>query len=145
MFNKQWIGGIDDINQIREEKMKNKRLLNSGLPYTLEPLAESPLSNQYIYPNNAHGPSSFILNSKLCYEFPYNKNKIRISLIINNLFDSLIEEKVYNSTGRANSYQIPESLINSFISNFNDIHDIYNDPSMYGPPREIKLSLEWQI
>ena len=84
-------------------------------------------------------------------------SNLRVSLIINenlplkaiailwNIFDSLIEEKVYNSTGRANSYQIPESLINSFISNFNDIHDIYNDPSMYGPPREIKLSLEWQI
>lgn len=118
---------------------------NSGLPYTMEPLSESPLSNQFIYPNNAHGPSSFIVNSKLGYSIPHGNHKIKLSLIINNLFDTLIEERVYSTTGRASSYHISESTQNSFISNYNDINDKYDDPSMFGPPREIKFIIEWKI
>ena len=118
---------------------------NSGLPYTMEPLAESPLSNQFIYPNNAHGPSSVVVNSKLGYKFKIVKKLMKFTVIINNVFDVLIEEQVYNSTGRATSYHISESLQNSFISNYNEIDDMYKNPSMFAPPREIKMGIEWQF
>lgn len=118
---------------------------NSGLPFTLEPISESPLSNQFIYPNNAVAPSSFKVNTKLRYEKSIGKQNIRISLVVNNLLDALIEKRVYPSTGRASSVHIPESLINSFHSNYNDIYDMFNDPSMYDAPREIKVGVEWRL
>ena len=45
LFNKQWTGNISDLNKIRHENHNNNRLLNAGLPLTIE---EAELFNQWI-------------------------------------------------------------------------------------------------
>ena len=113
---------------------------NSGLPYTIDPLPESPLAHQRLYPNNATRPSTLSFNLKSYLVYPLDEGKrIKLTLTIHNLFDTLNEQEVYGSTGRAYTDIITGDW---FISNFNTQQDRIQNPSMYSAPREIRFGVE---
>ncbi|MGD8778010.1 MAG: TonB-dependent receptor [Ignavibacteria bacterium] len=116
--------------------------LNSGLAYTYEPIPESPLYKQALYPNNEHRPSTISLDLRSHYDIGIFENvKTRLTLSIYNLFDTLNEERVDATTGRAYSAIVRPTEISTFKSNYNDIYDAVKDPSMYAAPREVKIGL----
>ncbi len=115
---------------------------NSGLAYTFQPIPESKLSKQTLFPNNQHKPSRISLDLKGYYDLNIFENtKLRLSLLIYNLFDQLNEERVNSTTGRAYSAILNQSQIATFKSNYNNIYDAVKDPSMYSAPREIKFGI----
>ncbi|MBU0473724.1 MAG: TonB-dependent receptor [Bacteroidetes bacterium] len=116
--------------------------LNSGLAYTYTPIPESPLSKQTLYPNNEHKPSTMSIDIKAHYDIELIENiKTRITLSVYNLLDQLNEVRVNETTGRAYSAIVRPTEISTFKSNYNNIYDAIRDPSMYSPPREIKIGL----
>ena len=116
--------------------------LNSGLAYTYEPIPESPLSKQTLYPNNEHRPSTINLDLKGHYDIDLFENvKTRITISVYNLLDELNEEIVNSTTGRAYSAIVRPTEISTFKSNYNDIYDAIRNPSMFAAPREIKIGV----
>lgn len=116
--------------------------INSGLAYTYTPIPESPLSKQTLYPNNQHKPSTMNVDLKSHYDIDlFEGVKTRISLSIYNLFDQLNAVTVNETTGEAYSAIVRPTELSTFKSNYNDIYDGIHDPSMYSPPREIKIGL----
>ena len=114
--------------------------LNSGMAYTYEPIPESPLSKQTLYPNNEHRPASYNVDLKGHYDIDiFDGMKARITLSVYNLFDTLNEVRVNETTGRAYTAIVRPTEISTFKSNYNTIYDAIQDPSMYSAPREIKI------
>lgn len=116
--------------------------LNSGLPYTIEPILESRLAKQNIPPNNATRPMNYRVDLQGHYDVNLtNRLKLRWYLYIKNLFDQLNETQVYGSTGRAYTTILGEKTINNFRSNYNTVYDQFANPLMYQAPREIRIGL----
>ena len=67
--------------------------------------------------------------------------KMKLMLLVYNLFDRLNENSVYSSTGRAYSTIIREQDINGHRSNFNDYYDVIKNPAMYAAPRMVRIGL----
>lgn len=115
---------------------------NSGSAYTYSPIPESPLSKQTLYPNNQHKPSTLDLSLKGHYDIDLVDNvKMRLFLSVYNLLDKLNEEQVNGTTGRAYTAIIRPTEISTFKSNYNDIYDYSQNPSMYAAPREVKIGV----
>jgi outer membrane receptor protein involved in Fe transport len=115
---------------------------NSGTAYSYEPIEQSPLYKQMHYPNDAYKPNRISVDLKSNYDFTLNNSmKLRFYLMIYNLLDSKNEIEVNSTTGRAYTAVIDPSTIANFRSNFTDIYDSIQDPSMYSAPREVKLGL----
>ena len=115
---------------------------NSGSTYTYEPVDDNPLSKVNLYPNNAYKPATFDISLKSNYDLKLTDNiKMRFSLLVYNLLDTRNEIEVDESTGRAYSTILTSSQIATFKSNYNDIYDLYEDPSMYSAPREVKIGI----
>ena len=115
---------------------------NSGLAYTYKPIPESPLSKQMLYPNNQYKPAQFNIDLKTHYDLNLADNfSLRFYLSVYNLIDRLNEVRVNETTGRAYTAIIRPTQISTFRSNFNDIYDSAQDPSMYAAPREIKIGV----
>ena len=115
---------------------------NSGTAFTFEPISENSLANINLLPNNAYKPSNTLINLSSYYNIPKIKDvKLRITLEIYNLFDSLNEYQVNSQTGRAYSAILTDSDQVSFKNNYTSIEDTYQDPSQYGAPRSIKLGI----
>ena len=66
---------------------------------------------------------------------------LKLTLLVYNLFDSLIENSVNSETGRAYTEIIQETDLNGYRSTFSTYDDTYQNPDMYGAPRQIKLGL----
>ena len=49
---------------------------------------------------------------------------------------------VNNKTGKAYTNILSESQIEGYRSNFSNISDTYQNPSMYSAPRNIKIGLD---
>ncbi len=115
---------------------------NSGSTYTFSPVDDNPLSKVNLYPNNAYKPATFDLSLKGNYDLNLTDNiKMRFSLLVYNLLDTRNEIGVDAATGRAYTTILTASQIATFRSNYNNIYDIYENPSMFSAPREIKLGI----
>ncbi len=115
---------------------------NSGIAYTYKPISESTLSKQTLFPNNEHRPAMYDLSLKGNYDIPLLTDvKLRLFLSIYNLLDRRNEVTVNETTGRAYTAIIRPTEISTFKSNFDDIYDASQDPSMFSAPREIKFGV----
>lgn len=114
----------------------------SGVVYTFEPISESPLSKQTLYPNNETRPAQYRIDLKGSYDINlFNAGKLRLYLSVYNLLDRLNEASVNAYTGRAYTTIVRPTQITTFRSNYSDIYDSAQDPSMYTAPREIKFGV----
>ncbi len=115
---------------------------NSGTTFTWTPLTDSRLALVNLYPNNAYKPANFSADFNGHYDIPLRGSmKIRLSMLIYNLFDAKNELRVDSTTGRANQQIIRETDLILHRSNFNTYYDRINDPSSFSAPREVKLSV----
>lgn len=120
--------------------------VNSGRPFTFTPESRSPLARQTLYPNNSTRPTTYTLDLKGHYDFDLgNAGRVRLSLSIYNLLDTMNELYVNSSTGRANTDIIYPVEIQTFRSNFNDIYDSIRNPYQFSAPREVKLGLGYMF
>jgi hypothetical protein len=116
---------------------------NSGTPYTWSPVAENPISQVNLFPNNDYKPAQFSIDFNSYYHiFEYKGIKGRLTILVYNLLDRLNEVSVNGSTGRAYTTIARENVIDSHKSDFNDYWDRVKDPSMYSMPRLVKISVE---
>jgi hypothetical protein len=117
---------------------------DSGLPYTYTPLPESPQANVNLQPNNSTRPAliSFDLNGFVNL-WSSGSNRVRLTLLVYNLFDRLNEYNVNATTGRAGDqvYRVTDFAL--YRSNFSTIYDRNNNPSDYADPRSVKLGIEF--
>jgi outer membrane receptor protein involved in Fe transport len=119
---------------------------NSGHPYTYAPLDYTDLAKINLYTNNDYQPSTFTVDLTSFWRLPiFSAYDVRLVLNIYNLFDGLNDDRVYEDTGKAYTTIVSESDEKNFTSNFNDVYDQYQDPSMYSAPRQIKLGLAFKF
>ncbi len=115
---------------------------NSGTPYTWAPIEESVLSRVNLYNNNAWQSSGTSVDFNSYYNLQISDNiSLRFTLSIYNLMDSLNENWVNPTTGRAYTAIVRESDLLTHRSNFNEYKDTYQNPAMYSAPRTIKLGM----
>lgn len=115
---------------------------NSGTTFTWAPLTDSRLALVNLYPNNAYKPANFSADFNGYYDIPLRGSyKVRLSMLIYNLFDAKNELRVDSTTGRANQQIIRETDLLLHRSDFNTYYDRINDPSSFSAPREIKFSV----
>ena len=114
---------------------------NSGTAYTFEPPDESVQQSTNTDPNNEYKPSNISVDIRAHYAFSiFNNIKAKLGFSIYNLFDRLNEMDVYSDTGRAYTTQISDSERATYRSTFTSIEDVYQNPSMYSTPRQVKLT-----
>ncbi|RQW04512.1 TonB-dependent receptor, partial [candidate division KSB1 bacterium] len=115
---------------------------NSGTTFTWTPLTDSRLALVNLYPNNAYKPANFSVDFNGHYEIPLRGSyKMRLSMLIYNLFDAKNELVVDSTTGRANQQIVRETDLLLHRSDFNTYYDRINNPANLSAPREIKISL----
>ena len=115
---------------------------NSGTPYSWTPLGNSRQALVALLPNNAYKPMGVTTDLFAYYSIPVSGNlKMRFTLNIYNLFDNLNEIWVDGTTGRAYTAIIRETDIAKFHSDFTDIYDSVENPSMFSAPRQIRFGL----
>lgn len=116
---------------------------NSGTPYTWQPIVESSLYKIRLDYNNSVKPSKFQTDLRAYYQLIKNEDfGVRLSLLVYNLFDSLLENSVNPTTGRAYTVILRNHQVSSHKSDFNNAYDWHKNPMMYGQPREVKLMLD---
>lgn len=116
---------------------------NSGTPYTWVPIVESSLYKIKLDYNNSVKPTKFQTDLRAYYQIIKKENfGVRLSLLVYNLFDSLLEYGVNSTTGRAYSVILRSHQVDSHKSDFNNAYDWHKNPTMYGQPREVKLMLD---
>jgi outer membrane receptor protein involved in Fe transport len=114
----------------------------SGTTYTWSPIAQSPLARINLFPNNQHKPSRYSVDMTAFYNVAsLGKMKIRLNLIVYNLFDRLNEVGVDGNTGRAYQAIITESQRASFRSVYHKIEDQIHNPAMFATPRVVKIGV----
>ena len=119
---------------------------NSGVPFTWTPPTENLLANINLYPNNSVIVSNFSVDLKGYWNFlSVDLFKAQLMLSVYNLFDNLNESWVNSETGRAYTGIVRESDLTSHHSDFNTFEDTFQDPSMFTPPREIRIGLRLLI
>lgn len=117
--------------------------LNSGLPFTWQPVTENRVANLNLYPNNAIQPNTFNVDLRGFLDIIKKNNvKVRLNLLVYNLLDRLNDRWVHSQTGRAYTDIIRESDLISHHSDFNEYIDRIQDPSMFSAPRMVKAGLE---
>lgn len=116
---------------------------NTGRPYSWTPITESPLALINLLPNNEVRPSQFNVDLNVFYNIAKIGNaNIRLKLLVYNLFDRLNEYSVNSTTGRAYSGIVRPVDLLTYRSDFSTYYDVLKNPSMYSPPRSIRLGLE---
>ena len=116
---------------------------NSGVPYTWQPIIESPLYLINLGYNNSVIPDKFQMDLRAFVDVYKNDLfSVRINLLVLNLFDSLLGNSVYNDTGEPYQRIVKAVDVNTWKSDYNTIYDPIHNPGQYAPPREVKLSLD---
>ena len=119
---------------------------NSGRPYTFTPLGYSPLSLINLYTNNDYQPGSFSVDLTSYWRLPiFPEYDVRLTLDVYNLLDGLNARRVYGDTGKPYTTIVTDADIKNYKSNFTDVYDQFRDPSMYSPPRQVKLGLSFRF
>jgi len=115
----------------------------SGTPFTWNPITENRVANINLYPNNAYQKATYSIDLNGFFKlYTINNFALRLNCSAYNLLNNLNEYWVDSTTGRAYTAIIRPSDLTSHHSNFNEYKDRIQDPSMYGPPRLIKVGLE---
>jgi len=116
--------------------------LNSGQPYTWNPIPQSPLAAINMFPNNQYRPARNSVDLRAFYDIITFKGlSLRANLWIYNLFDTLNEEWVNSETGRAYTAIVQDTDISGHRSSFSTYHDVYQNPTMFSTPRLIKVGI----
>jgi outer membrane receptor protein involved in Fe transport len=115
---------------------------NSGAPYTFSPQGESILARVNLYPNNDYRPIRYHADLTGYYELKLiGSTRLRFDFSVYNLFDRLNENWVSGETGRAYTAIVTDAELSNFKSDFSEYHELYQDPSAYSAPRQIKLGM----
>jgi outer membrane receptor protein involved in Fe transport len=120
---------------------------DSGLPYSWGPLPESPQANVNLQPNNSTKPTliSFDLNGFINI-WSSGRTRMRLTLLIYNLFDRLNENNNVNlTTGRAGDRIYRATDFALYRSNFSTIYDRDSNPSDFSNPRSVKIGIEFMF
>lgn len=116
---------------------------NSGTRYNWTPIIESPLALVNLDINNSVKPSRFNVDLRGYVDLLKTELfSMRLNILVYNLFDTLLEEDVYETTGRAYEDVVREHQIENWRSDFNTVFDRIQNPGMYAAPREVKISLD---
>jgi len=114
----------------------------SGETYTWSPIAQSPIARINLFPNNQHRPSRYSVDmTAFANVASVGRMKIRLNLIVYNLFDRLNETGVNGNTGRAYQAIITEEERMSFRSLYHKIEEQYRNPAMFATPRVVKVGV----
>jgi outer membrane receptor protein involved in Fe transport len=114
----------------------------SGETYTWSPIAQSPIARINLFPNNQHRPSRYSMDLTAFYNVAsLGRMKIRLNVIVYNLFDRLNEVGVNGNTGRAYQAIITEEERMSFRSLYHKIEDQYHNPANFSTPRVVKVGV----
>ncbi len=115
--------------------------LGSGLPYTT---AEQNV--QLTFENDGRKPMYWNLDLNVFKDFlvaKSHKQKLTLSLLVKNLFDTLNENDVYRDTGRATYTELPDPSLE--VPEINTFAEVFNRPDYYSRPREVRLGLSFQF
>ena len=119
---------------------------SSGMPYSWTPITESPLAMINLLPNNERRPSKFNVDLQAYYNLmTIGGVKMKVTLLTYNLLDRLNENWVNSQTGRAYTAIIRPIDESVYRSNFSELEDVVQNPSMYSAPRSVKLGLVFQF
>ncbi|NQT24810.1 TonB-dependent receptor [candidate division KSB1 bacterium] len=121
---------------------------NSGQPYTYTPLGSSPLSLINLYTNNDMKPGAFSVDLIAYWRLPiftHSNYDVRLTLNVYNLLDNLNANWVYGDTGKPYKTIVTDVEKSNFRSNFTDVFDQYENPTMYSTPRQVKLGLKFSF
>ena len=115
---------------------------NSNQPYSWAPTPQSPLAAINLFPNNQYQPARFSVDLNAYYNLAeFNGIKVKLTLLVYNLLDRLNEKDVSGETGRAYSAIVQETDLTGYHSAFSTYEDVYQDPSAYSNPRQVKVGL----
>ena len=93
-------------------------------------------------PNNQYRPAKFSVDLRGHYNLmTVGGVDVKLTLLVYNLLDRLNEDWVNSTTGRAYTAIIRPVDINNYHSDFSELSDAVENPSMYATPRSIKLGL----
>ena len=121
-------------------------LYHSGRPYSWLPIEESPLRVINLLPNNQERPSQFRVDLNAFYNlFTFSNIDVRLTLLAYNIFDTLNENTVNETTGRAYTGIVRPIDEISHKSNFSEYTDVLQNPGMFDAPRSIRLGLGFQF
>ena len=116
--------------------------INSGTPYTYDPPDYSPLYRINLYENNSYKPTSVSFDLLASYRIPLtDRQAIKLTLNVYNLFDNLNASWVYSDTGQPDTRIVTQSELDKFRSDYNDYYDQINNPTAYSYPRSVKLTV----
>jgi len=119
---------------------------NSGMPYSWQPITESPLALLNLFPNNQYRPSKFSVDMQAYYNlFKIGNVEARLTLLAYNIFDRLNENSVNGTTGRAYTGIIRPIDILTYRSDFSEYADVLQNPAMFSAPRSIKVGLGFKF
>ena len=119
---------------------------NSGTPYSWSPLGNSRQALVNQLPNNAYKPMGVTTDLFAYYNIPLSeRTKLRFTINIYNLFDNLNEVSVNANTGRAYTAIIREQDYEKFHSDFTELEDSIENPSMFSAPREIRFGFGFEF
>ncbi|MFA3783467.1 TonB-dependent receptor domain-containing protein [Melioribacteraceae bacterium 4301-Me] len=118
--------------------------LGTGLPYTPE------ISTRQIYltANSGRKPSQATVDLLAEKSFTFNTTAVTLFVKVFNLFDTLNERLVYNSTGRA-TYSLdqikgPAKQVDEYAATIPGVHssqEYFNRPNYYQAPREVRVGM----
>jgi len=115
---------------------------NSGMPYSWQPITESPLARINLLPNNQYRPSKFSVDLQAYYNLiTIGGVDVKLTLLAYNILDRLNENFVNSTTGRAYTGIIRPIDITTYRSDFSEFEDLLQNPAMYAAPRSVKIGL----
>ncbi|NQT26150.1 TonB-dependent receptor [candidate division KSB1 bacterium] len=119
---------------------------HSGMPYSWQPITESPLALINLLPNNQYRPTKFNVDLQAYYKlFNIGNVEARITLLAYNIFDRLNENVVNSTTGRAYTGIIRPIDDLTHRSDFSEYVDTVQNPGMFAEPRSIKVGLGFKF
>jgi outer membrane receptor protein involved in Fe transport len=119
---------------------------DSGLPYSWGPLPESPQASVNLQPNNSTKPTliSFDLNGFVNL-WSSGRTRMRLTLLVYNVFDRLNEINVNGTTGRAGDRIYRATDFTSYRSNFSTVYERNTNPADFANPRSVKIGIEFMF
>ncbi len=121
-------------------------LYHSGRPYSWAPIVESPLALINLLPNNQVRPSQFRVDLTAFYNlFSIKGVDVRLTLLAYNIFDTLNENTVNETTGRAYTGIVRPVDLATYRSDFSSYYDVIQNPAMFAAPRSVRLGLGFQF
>ncbi|MCD6441214.1 MAG: TonB-dependent receptor [Candidatus Marinimicrobia bacterium] len=115
---------------------------DSGMPYSWQPITESPLALINLLPNNQYRPAKFSVDLQANYNLlTIGGVDVKLTLLAYNILDHLNENSVNSTTGRAYTGIVRPIDITTYRSDFSEFEDLLQNPAMYGAPRSVKIGL----